>query len=117
MITLLCSQRAGALVGWQFATSRGQTNGYWFIDQVQATEPVCLPPVSNPVISNPVLNAAGGVSFAISTTSNRIYVIEYKINLTDSAWQFLRSFTGDGATQTVTVPISGQQAFYRFEVQ
>ena len=35
-------------------------------------------------------------------------------NLMDAAWQFLQSIGGDGNLQTIVVPATGGQRFYRF---
>jgi hypothetical protein len=102
---------------WHFASSRGMTNGAWFVDSVLVVEPICLPPVSNPVILNPKL-VGSSFTFAINTVSNRNYVIEYKINLEDAMWQTLEILPGNGSQQTVGVPIGpDKQRFYRFIVQ
>jgi hypothetical protein len=102
---------------WRLASSLGATNGAWFVDSVLITEHLCLPPVSNPVIVNPILSG-NSFSFAINTVAGRNYVIEYKTNLTDVAWQTLRTLSGNGSQQTINVPIgSGPQAFYRFHLQ
>jgi hypothetical protein len=102
---------------WHFANSRGKTNGFWFVDAAQVTEPLCLPPVSNPVILNPALEG-GSFTFSINTVTSRTYVVEYKTNLTDNGWQLFQSFSGSGVVQTVAVPAtSNRQAFYRFRVQ
>ncbi len=102
---------------WHFANSRGQTNGFWFVDAAQVTEPLCQPPVSNPVILKPAMEG-DSFTFSINTVTSRTYVVEYKTNLTDNGWQFFQSFSGSGAAQTVAVPAtSNRQAFYRFRVQ
>ena len=102
---------------WHFAGVSGATNGGWFIDSVFVTEPLCLPPVSNPVILNPALNG-NLLTFAIDTVTNRNYVIEYKTNLTEAAWQAVETLPGNGNQQVISVPIGpDRQRFYRFEVQ
>jgi hypothetical protein len=102
---------------WHFAASVGQTNGFWYIDTVQVTEPLCLPAVTNPVILNPTLSAGGSFSFAINTVTNRTFIIQYKNNLDDPVWQFFQNLPGNGAKQIVNVPVTNQHAFYRFIVQ
>lgn len=102
---------------WNFATSRGLTNGGWFIDTVEATEPICLPPVSDPVLVNAAVNT-NQFTFVINTVSGRTYVVEYKTNLLDSTWQFLENISGNGNQQIISVPISSaSQSFYRFHLQ
>ena len=103
---------------WHLATSRGLTNGGWFVDSVAVTEPLCEPPVSNPVISNTGLNGTN-FTFAIpGTVSGRTYVLEYKTNLTDAAWTFYANLPGNGSNQRVNVPVSpDRQRFYRFHLQ
>jgi hypothetical protein len=102
---------------WNFATSRGMTNGGWFVDSVLVTEAQCLPPVSDPVIVNPAANT-NQFTFAINTVAGRTYVLEYKTNLTEAAWQFLQNLPGNGSQQTISVPIdSTAQSFFRFHLQ
>jgi hypothetical protein len=102
---------------WHFATSAGVPGGGWFVDSMLVTEPQCLPPVTNPVILNPSVH--GGVfSFAINTVSNRTYIIDYKTNLNDTAWQTWQLLSGNGSPQTVSTPVSSfGQLFIRFRVQ
>jgi hypothetical protein len=101
---------------WHFATSRGLTNGGWFVDAPVITEPQCLPPVSNPVIVNPT-SKTNSFSFSIDTVSGRNYVLEYKTNLTDNGWQFLENLPGNGSRQTVSVPEdSANSRFFRFHL-
>jgi hypothetical protein len=103
---------------WDFTSSRGLLDGGWTIDSVTVTEPMCLPPVVNPVILNPALNAAGRFTFSINTVTNRSYVIEYKTNLNDAAWQTYEILPGNGSNQVISVPISpNRQSFYRFHLQ
>lgn len=101
---------------WVFATSRGQTNGAWFVDSVDITESVCLPAVSNPIILNPSASR-NTFSFEINTVPDRNYIIQYKTNLTDAVWQTLETLPGNGNEQVVNVPIGSKTAFYRFTVQ
>jgi hypothetical protein len=102
---------------WHMATSAGQTNGAWFVDSIRVTEPNCLPPVVNPAILNPTVQG-GTLSFAIDTVSSRSYVIEYKTNLTDAAWQTWQTVSGDGTRQTLTAPLGpARQSFFRLVVQ
>lgn len=102
---------------WRFATSRGMTNGGWYIDSVAVTDPQCLSPVTNPVIVNSG-QTNSVFSFGINTVSGRTYVVEYKTNLNDSAWTFFENLNGNGSLQTVHVPVtSARQQFYRFHVQ
>jgi hypothetical protein len=102
---------------WRFASSVGLAQGGWFVDSVLVTEPLCLPPVSNPLILNPAVSG-GFFKFAINTVTNRGYIIEFKTNLADPAWQTLETIPGNGSQQVISVPIGpDQQRFYRFEVQ
>jgi photosystem II stability/assembly factor-like uncharacterized protein len=102
---------------WRFGAASGTTNGAWFVDSVIVTEPLCLPPITNPLILNPKLSG-NQFSFAIDTASNRTYTIQFKTNLTDSAWQTLETLSGNDSQQTVNVPINpSSQQFYRFIVQ
>lgn len=102
---------------WRFASSSAQTNGDWHVDSVYITEPLCLPPVSNPVILNPALSGSF-FTFAINTVAGRNYVVEYKSNLTDAAWQTYQVVSGDGSQHIISVPISlAAQRFYRFHLQ
>jgi hypothetical protein len=102
---------------WHFATSRGITNGGWYVDSVAATEPQCLPPVSNPAIVNPAISG-NQFTFAINTVAMRTYVVEYKTNLNDATWQFLQNVTGNGSQQPVNVPLNFTgQRFFRFHLQ
>ena len=102
---------------WNFAFSSADTNGTWYVDSVAITEPECLPPVTNPSILNPRLER-GNLMFDIQTVASRIYQIEYKTNVQTTAWLPLRNLTGDGTTQTVSVPVNeGDQRFLRFTVQ
>ena len=102
---------------WHFGTSRGLTNGGWFIDSAAVTEPICLPPVSNPVIVNPLVKT-NQFSFAINTVSGRTYVVEYKTNVTDATWQFLQNLPGDGSQHTISIPVDGfHQRYFRFHLQ
>ncbi len=102
---------------WHFATSAGVPGGGWFLDSVLVTEPQCLPPVTNPVILNPSVQS-GVFSFAINTVNNRTYIIDYKTNLNDAAWQTWQLLSGNGSPQTVSTPVSSfGQLFFRFRVQ
>ncbi len=101
---------------WHFAGSRGLINGDWFMDSVDITEPLCLPPVGNPIILSPALSGHL-FSFGINTVASRNYIIEYKTNLTDAVWQTLESLPGNGSEQIVSVPIDQKSRFYRFVVQ
>jgi hypothetical protein len=102
---------------WHFATSRGLANGAWFIDSVFITEPLCLPPVSNPIILNPAING-NLFTFSINTVTNRNYLIDYKTNLTDAAWQTMEVLPGNGSLQTISVPIDlSSRRFFRFRVE
>ena len=102
---------------WHFATSRGITNGGWFIDSVAVTDPQCLPAVANPVILTPAVTG-GLFSFSIGTITSRLYTIEFKTNLNDADWQTLQTFSGNGSTQTITAPlVPGNQKFFRFQVR
>jgi hypothetical protein len=104
-------------LSWNFATSRGLSNGGWYVDSVEVTEPTCLPPVSDPIIVNTALISTN-FTFAINTVAERTYVVEYKTNLTDAAWTFLENLSGNGSLQTITVPISSaSQSFFRFHLQ
>ncbi len=102
---------------WHFATATGLTNGGWFIGAVSITDSQCLPPVSNPAIVNPALHG-NQFTFSINTVTNRLYFIQYKTNLNDTAWQTLESLPGNGLPQNVSVPVSGSgQLFYRFQAK
>jgi hypothetical protein len=102
---------------WHFIGTQGLPTGAWFIDSVFITEPLCLPPVSNPVIINPAVTG-GFFTFAINTVAGRNYIIEYKTNLTDVAWQTLETLSGNGNQQMISVPIvSDSKRFYRFHLQ
>ncbi|PWU21326.1 MAG: hypothetical protein C5B50_01990 [Verrucomicrobia bacterium] len=118
IVANLPSAAAGqvAQLRWHFATSRGLTNGAWFVDSVAVTDPQCLPPISNPQIINTALTG-GQFHFAINTVSNRTYQVQYKTNITDPTWQFLQSLSGNGATQTVTLPVIPPSRFFRFQAQ
>ena len=106
-----------AQLRWHFAGAVGTPTGFWFIDSVQITEPVCLPPVSHPVILNPAV-VRNLFTFVINTVTSRTYIIEYKLNLNDSAWQFLENLTGNGLPQTVSAPFNpSSQAYFRFRVE
>ena len=101
---------------WLFSGSRGMTNGAWFIDSVDVTDPVCLPPVTNPIIINP--EASGHLfSFSINTVAQRNYIIEYTTSLTSGTWQTLESLPGNGSIQTISVPIGSTPMYFRFVVQ
>jgi hypothetical protein len=102
---------------WHFGSLVGMTNGGWFIDTVRVIDPLCLPPVLNPVILNPTVT--GNIfAFSINTVTNRTYILEYKANLTDPAWQFLQTLAGDGSQQTVQTSLTTPgQRFYRFRVR
>lgn len=102
---------------WHLATTVGQTNGAWFVDSVRVTEPNCRPPVVNPTILNPAVQGRA-FTFSINTISSRNYVIEYKTNLTDTAWQTWQTVAGDGTQQTLSVPLTtARQQFFRLVVQ
>jgi len=104
-------------VRWNFATSRGLTNGGWFIDPVLVTEPICLPPVSDPVILNP-RQRGQEFTFSFNTVSGRTYLVEYKTNLNDGSWQILQTNNGDGTQQTIVTPLgASSQRFFRFQLQ
>ncbi len=73
--------------------------------------------MSNPVILNPALSGSF-FTFAINTVAGRNYVVEYKSNLTDAAWQTYQVVSGDGSQHIISVPISlAAQRFYRFHLQ
>jgi hypothetical protein len=119
VIVNLPSAAAGQTVQlrWHFATSRGQTNGFWAVDSVLVTESLCLPPVSNPIILSTTLSS-NQLTFTINTVAGRNYIIEYKGNLTDAVWQTLETIPGNNSPQVVSVPIGPDSLrFYRFEVQ
>jgi hypothetical protein len=99
---------------WQLATARGLANGFWFLDSILVTEPFC--PSRDLVIVNPLMRQ-GRFTFGINTETNHTYFIECKTNLMDAAWQFLQSIGGDGNLQTIVVPATGGQRFYRFRRQ
>jgi hypothetical protein len=99
---------------WQLATARGLANGFWFLDSILVTEPFC--PSRDLVIVNPLMRQ-GRFTFGINTETSHTYFIECKTNLTDAAWQFLQSIGGDGNLQTIVVPATGGQRFYRFRRQ
>jgi photosystem II stability/assembly factor-like uncharacterized protein len=102
---------------WHFASSRGMTNGGWFIDSAFITETSCLPPVVDPRILNPRLNG-NQFAFTINTVSNRTYYIQYRTNLTDDAWLTQQTVPGNGSPQIITVPLDPlKPRFYRFQVQ
>jgi hypothetical protein len=96
---------------WHLGVARGLATGFWFVDTVLITEPFC--PSRDLEIVNPLIRS-GRFSFGINTAPNYIYSIECKSNLTDAAWQFLQTVTGDGNLHTVVVPATGPQRFYRF---
>jgi hypothetical protein len=102
---------------WHFATSRGMTNGGWYIDSIAMTDPQCLPAVTNPIIQNPGIT--GGIfGFSVPTVTSRTYTVQYKTNLNDTDWQTFQTLTGNGATQTLTTPIGpGNQKYFRFIVR
>jgi photosystem II stability/assembly factor-like uncharacterized protein len=102
---------------WRFASLNGMFNGGWFVDAVLVTEPICLPPVTNPVMLNPAVQT-NTFTFSINTVLDRNYVIEYKTNLNDAAWQTLETLPGNGSNQVISVPTgSNTQLYYRFYVQ
>lgn len=43
-----------------------------------------------------------------------LYYVECKSNLTDVAWQFVQTIDGNGNLQTVALPATERQRFYRF---
>jgi hypothetical protein len=102
---------------WHFGSVFGRAGGGWYVDSVLVTEPLCLPPVTNPAILNPAISN-NVLMFAINTVTNRNFIIEYKTNLTEGAWQIFETLPGNGSQQTVGVPIGADaQRFYRFVVQ
>ena len=106
-----------AQLRWHLANASGLPDGGWNVDSVIITEPLCLPAVNNPVILNPALSG-GMFTFAINTVTNRNYLIEFKTNLTDAAWQTAETLPGNGNQQIVSVPIEpDSHRFYRFAVQ
>jgi hypothetical protein len=71
-------------------------------------------------IAHPTLNASvtgGMASLSFTASSSFNYTVQFKTNLTDTAWQTLTSTPGNGATQTVTDSANHGQRFYRLSIQ
>ena len=101
---------------WLFSGSRGMANGAWFVDSVDITEPICLPPVTNPKILNPAVSGHL-FSFQINTVAQRSYTIQYTTSLISGVWQTLETISGNGSEQTISIPTNSTPTFYRFTVQ
>jgi hypothetical protein len=62
-----------------------------------------------------VSRSAGNINISFATRGASTYQVQYKTNLTDSAWQVLTTITGDGLNHTVTDPTTGTTRFYRVQ--
>ncbi len=102
---------------WRLATDGSRGGNGWFIDDAAISEYPRAPLVPNPVMLRPgrFRNIFG---FYIDTVGTRTYSVEFKNSLSDSAWELLRTFTGDGTEQFINDPTLGPaQRFYRFRVE
>lgn len=62
--------------------------------------------------------ASGQIALAIPTMAGHTYTLMYSPSLTSTNWTQVGSvIVGDGATQVVSEPVSGQQGYYRVQVQ
>ncbi len=69
---------------------------------------------SNPGFSLGAASADGNVALSFPTESAHSYQIQYKNALTDSAWSSLGAFFGgDDTLDTITIPASSTNRFYR----
>ena len=57
------------------------------------------------------------VVLTFPTQAGLNYDVLYKTDLSEPAWSFLQTVTGDGTTKSVTDPVSSSAAYYRVEVQ
>jgi len=53
------------------------------------------------------------VSFSLESVNGQQYVVETSEHAGGGPWMILQSFTGNGATMTVTDTVSGAQKYYR----
>lgn len=70
------------------------------------------PPPGEIVLGTPVAEA-GQLRFSVPTVAGRTYDIEFRTGLGEERWSTLRTLTGDGTAQVVTVPTSGAAGFVR----
>jgi hypothetical protein len=71
------------------------------------------PPALTASLSHPMRSAAG-FSVSLPTQSGRIYALEYKESLQDTAWTPLPLAAGTGGMRTLTdSTTAGTQRFYR----
>jgi hypothetical protein len=71
------------------------------------------PPVLHASMDKAMLTA-GGFQVSVPTQSGRVFALEYKSSLSDSAWTRLPLVAGNGRERTLTDPnTSGAQRFYR----
>ena len=71
------------------------------------------PPIINATLLNPSFGN-DGFSFSFPSQSDRVYLIEYKVSLTDTDWTPLPLVPGSGHLLTVIDPTgNGGQRFYR----
>jgi hypothetical protein len=71
------------------------------------------PPVLNVPLANPCLSN-GVFSVSAATRSGRVYALEFKATLSDSAWRALPLIAGNGRTQVLTdLTAPGATRFYR----
>ena len=68
----------------------------------------------------PVSAIASGTNAKVSfpTQVGFKYQVQYKANVTDAVWISVGALaTGDGTTQSIDVPVSGESGFYRVQVE
>ena len=71
------------------------------------------PPVVQASLNHPMMSA-NGFSASLPTQSGRVYALEYKVSLADTAWTPLPLVAGTGHERTLTDPTAtGMQRFYR----
>ena len=83
--------------------------------RVLGSNPVPVVPPPTPAFSSVLPNGAGGFTLTFPTQSGSLYTVQYKNNLTDSAWVSLPVQLGTGGSLTVSNnPPAGQNTrFYR----
>lgn len=59
------------------------------------------------------LLAGGRLQFKLATQAGVDYILETKVGLGDPVWTIAQRFVGNGAEQTLVVPIDGQAAYFR----
>ena len=60
----------------------------------------------------------GTFRLTMSTSGGKLYLLEYKNSLSESAWKPLNSMTGDGTVEVLMDPSAmASQRFYRVRVE